>query len=98
MTYAEALGKLEDAKVALSQAAERLQTARRGALSGAYNPRELGEALTAYRQIKRLCQVLRAKVEKLEATREQAQTPPFEPTPHMRFIRWLAQAGRLSDW
>lgn len=23
---------------------------------------------------------------------------PFEPTPRMRFVRWLVETGRLSDW
>ncbi|MBI2590795.1 MAG: hypothetical protein HYW33_02860 [Candidatus Blackburnbacteria bacterium] len=103
MTYEEALSKLEDATAALKLASERLTNARRGVFSGAYHPEALGEALTAYRQIERKCQVLCAEVERLETERlkgmraEPPKPQSFEPTPHMRFIKWLVQTGRLSD-
>ena len=27
----------------------------------------------------------------------EAAPPPFEPTPYMRFMKWLVQSGRVSD-
>lgn len=105
MTYEEALGRLEDAKLALSLATERLQTAHRGVLSGAYKPRELGEALAAYRHLKKKWQTCKAEMERLIAVQgtqasgqeESPLFPGFVPTPKMLFARWLYQAGRLTD-
>jgi hypothetical protein len=28
----------------------------------------------------------------------ESQAGPFQPTPRMRFIRWMVDNGRLSEW
>ncbi len=99
--------RLLDAETRLARALQRLHALRRAALTGTYDPAEFDQALAAYRRAEK--EVLEAREawarsqerqpEPAQARQEEEQpAEPFEPTPRMRFVRWLVESGRLSDW
>jgi hypothetical protein len=100
--------RLVDAETNLARALQRLHTLRRAALAGGYDPVAFDRALVAYRRAER--EALEAR-EALATGRPDpappvevpdvfatAFSPAFEPTPAMRFARWLVVSGRLSEW
>ncbi|HEX2037309.1 MAG TPA: hypothetical protein VHS99_24280 [Chloroflexota bacterium] len=103
--------RLFDAETKLAQALRRLHALRRAALAGAFDPTEFDQALVAYRQAEK--EALEAR-EALATAHQQAAQPVaaatqgsvglldevglLEPTSRMRFVRWLVENGRLSDW
>jgi hypothetical protein len=101
--------RLVDAESRLARALQRLHTLRRAALAGGYDPVEFDRALVAYRRAER--EAVEARQEWVTAHEagvatagtagaypREAAPGPFEPTPRMRFVRWLVQTGRLSEW
>ncbi|MGH2352002.1 MAG: hypothetical protein ACRDI2_09935 [Chloroflexota bacterium] len=101
--------RLVDAETRLAHALQRLHALRRAALAGGYDPVEFDQALMAYRRAEK--EALEAReawanagpshVEQAVGVAEPAvEEPPaaFEPTPRMRFIRWMVETGRLSEW
>ena len=102
--------RLVDAETKLAQALQRLHTLRRTALAGGYDPVEFDQALMAYRRAeKEALEARQAWAGTPEAQRHETQAAELaqasqpdpgltEPTPRMRFIRWLVETGRLSDW
>jgi hypothetical protein len=103
--YAER--RLVDAESNLARALQRLHSLRRAALAGGYDPVEFDRALVAYRRAER--EAVEAR-EALATSHDErpawagsapaapAPEAPFEPTPRMRFVRWLVETGRLSEW
>jgi hypothetical protein len=105
---------LIDAEAKLSQALQRLHALRRAALYGNYDPSEFDRAVMMYREAEMQVQHAREEwartnggpVELAAAGRsataepppEEAPPEPFEPTPRMRFVKWLVETGRLTDW
>jgi hypothetical protein len=97
--------RLADAEERLTRALQRLHALRRAALAGGYDPLEFDRALAAYRRAEHEAMTAReastgAAVPAARsggATRK-LEDEPFRPTPHMRFVRWLVQTGRLSEW
>ena len=73
-------------------ALERLVTLRRLAPVGAYASEEIVAAGRAYERAEEALQRAGA------AAAAAAAPAPFEPTPRMRFVRWLVRTGRLSEW
>jgi hypothetical protein len=96
--------RLVDAESRLARALQRLHTLRRAALAGGYDPVEFDRALVAYRRAEREAVAARQEwataheAAVLTAEAPPADAEPFEPTPRMRFVRWLVQSGRLSEW
>jgi hypothetical protein len=96
--------RLVDAESRLASALQRLHTLRRAALAGGYDPVEFDRALVAYRRAEREAVAARQEWASAHgagvATADDplAEPEPFEPTPRMRFVRWMVQTGRLSEW
>jgi hypothetical protein len=100
--------RLVDAETKLARALQRLHTLRRAALAGGYDPVEFDRALMAYRRAEQ--EALQAREAWTGASDNGAvgalarpvppdsQAEPFQPTPYLRFIRWLVDNGRLSEW
>ena len=105
MAREDAQAEWRAANESLRAAAEQLHMARRGVLSGVYNPYELGEALRVYREAKqRACRardMLASLPDSNQAPEETgtltAATQTEPPSPRLLFARWLVQNGRLSD-
>jgi hypothetical protein len=103
--YAER--RLVDAETNLARALQRLHSLRRAALAGGYDPIEFDRALVAYRRAEQ--EALEAR-EAWASVHDAADGAPrrepdpasleddFQPTPRMRFVRWLVENGRLSEW
>jgi hypothetical protein len=100
--------RLVDAETKLARALQRLHTLRRAALAGGYDPVEFDRALMAYRRAEQEALQAReawtgdnegdgAAVDRGSAALE-PKVEAFEPTPRMRFARWLVENGRLSEW
>jgi hypothetical protein len=86
-----------------------LQQVRRASLSGRFDPQEYDRALLAYRQAESEARAARRAWVQARGAGAPAPVPagapaapaaeaPFQPTPRMRFLRWLVQQGRLSEW
>ncbi|HVG96000.1 MAG TPA: hypothetical protein VNK05_03820 [Chloroflexota bacterium] len=96
--------RLVDAESSLARALQRLHSLRRAALAGGYDPIEFDRALVAYRRAEREAVAARQawasahEAGVLTATSPAAGEEPFEPTPRLRFVRWLVQSGRISEW
>ncbi len=101
--------RLVDAETNLARALQRLHSLRRAALAGGYDPVEFDRALVGYRRAEQEAREAReasagVRDAELEAGHQPAPAPlseataPFEPTPRMRFARWLVESGRLSEW
>src|SRR5438105_8192242 len=106
--------RLIDAETKLSRALQRLHALRRAALYGNYDPVEFDRAVMAYREAEAEVQQAReawAHVHQGKpamqpspvavAEHEPQEDPPNAPieiTPRLRFVKWLVDTGRLSDW
>jgi hypothetical protein len=106
--------RLIDAETKLSRALQRLHALRRAALYGNYDPVEFDRAVMAYREAEAEVQQAReawahvhqgqpaataAPVAVAErAPQDDSPSPPLEITPRMRFVKWLVETGRVSDW
>jgi hypothetical protein len=96
--------RLVDAESRLARTLQRLHTLRRAALAGGYDPVEFDRALVAYRRAEREAVAARREWARAHgagvatADAPPAEPEPFEPTPRMRFVRWLVQSGRLSEF
>ena len=97
--------RLADAEDRLTRALQRLHALRRAALAGGYDPLEFDRALVAYRRAEHEAMTARealagaAGPAPLPAGRApEAGGSAVRPTPRMRFVRWLVQTGRLSEW
>jgi hypothetical protein len=97
--------RLADAEDRLTRAIQRLHSLRRAVLAGGYDPLEFDRALVAYRRAEQ--EATSAREAMLNAAGMSAvalgaapvaESVPLEPTSHMRFVRWLVQTGRLSEW
>jgi hypothetical protein len=97
--------RLADAEDRLARALQHLHALRRAALAGGYDPLEFDRALVAYRRAEH--EAMSAREAVLNAAgisavalgaAPVAEEAPFKPTSHMRFVRWLVQTGRLSEW
>ena len=99
--------RLADAEERLTRALQRLHALRRAALAGGYDPLEFDRALAAYRRAEHEAMTAREALTgaavpaaRFRGARRKLEDEdePFRPTPHMRFVRWLVQTGRLSEW
>jgi len=106
--------RLIDAETKLSRALQRLHALRRAALYGNYDPVEFDRAVMAYREAEAEVQQAReawAHVHQGQpaaaaspvavaerAPQDDSPSPPLEITPRMRFVKWLVETGRMSDW
>jgi hypothetical protein len=99
--------RLADAEDRLTRALHRLHALRRAALAGGYDPLEFDRALVAYRRAEQEAMSAREAVLGTAVPASGAgagravldeEEAPFQPTSHMRFVRWLVQTGRLSEW
>jgi hypothetical protein len=97
--------RLADAEQRLARALQRLHALRRAALAGGYDPLEFDRALVAYRRAEQETMRAREALQGVAVSGAGAAGAmpgpaggPFRPTPHMRFVRWLVQTGRLSEW
>ena len=96
--------RLVDAESRLARSLQRLHTLRRAALAGGYDPVEFDRALVADRRAEREAVAARQEWASAHgagvatAAAPPVEAEPFEPTSRMRFIRWLVQSGRLSEF
>ena len=87
-----------------TRALQHLHALRRAALAGRYDPLEFDRALAAYRRAEHEAMTAREALANTAAAaasggaRRKLEDEPFRPTPRMRFVRWLVQTGRLSEW
>jgi hypothetical protein len=110
----DAARRLAEAEAKLAQVVHRLRQLQFAALYGRYDAVEFDRAVVAYREARAEARDARnAWAEQsrqaaaglagdnapaVAAPAAPQPEPPFEPTPKMRFVRWLVQTGRLSDW
>ncbi len=104
--------RLIEAETKLSRALQRLHALRRAALYGNYDPVEFDRAVMSYREAEADVQSAREAWASLQqgapdmlpaalATaepQEEAEPEPLEITPRLRFVKWLVETGRLTDW
>jgi hypothetical protein len=101
--------RLLEAEAKLSQAVERLHALRRAALYGSYDPLEFDRAVMAYREAEAEAQHAREAWTQWEERASPAgggmpvgrfapESLAPEPTPRMRFVKWLVETGRLTEW
>ena len=113
MEAEETTRRLAQAESNVARALLRLQQIRRASLEGRFDPQEYDRALLAYRQAEHESRAARRAWVQARGAAAPAPVPagapapapappapdvPFQPTPRMRFLRWLVQQGRLSEW
>ncbi|HEX2516584.1 MAG TPA: hypothetical protein VH257_17910 [Chloroflexota bacterium] len=107
----ETTRRLAQAESNVARTLHRLQQIRRASLEGRFDPQEYDRALLAYRQAEHESRAARRAWAQARGAAAPAPVPagapapappapdvPFQPTPRMRFLRWLVQQGRLSEW
>ena len=105
--------RLIEAETKLSRALQRLHALRRAALYGNYDPVEFDRAVMSYREAESDVQSAREAWATLQGgapdsqpatalaapeTVEEKEPEPLEITPRLRFVKWLVETGRLTDW
>lgn len=113
MDAEETKRRLAQAESYVARTLLHLQQVRRASLSGRFDPQEYDRALLAYRQAESEARAARRAWVQARSAAAPAPVPagapgpalappaadaPFQPTPRMRFLRWLVQQGRLSEW
>jgi hypothetical protein len=102
MTDDAALRRVELAEVRLERARRRLGAAQAAAYFGAGAPGALDAAMLAHRAAQAEAAAARAALGRWSGGARgpgaPSARPSEEPTPRLRFVRWLVQTGRLSDW
>jgi hypothetical protein len=109
----ETTRRLAQAESNVARTLLHLQQIRRASLDGRFDPQEYDRALLAYRQAEHEALAARLAWAQARGASAPAPVPagvptpapappapdaPFQPTPRMRFLRWLVQQGRLSEW
>jgi hypothetical protein len=99
-----ALRRVEQAEARLERARRRLGAAQAVAYFGAGAPGALEAAILAHRRAEAEAAAARAALgqrsggDRGPGPGVAPARPSEEPSPRLRFVRWLVQTGRLSDW
>jgi hypothetical protein len=96
-----ALRRVERAEARLERVRRRLRAAQAAAHLGAGAPGERDAAVLAHRVAQAeaaACAAVDRRSGGAPGPGVPPTWPPVEPSPRLRFARWLVEAGRLSDW
>jgi outer membrane protein TolC len=99
-----ALRRVEQAEARLERARRRLRTEQAAAVFGDGAPGALDAAILAHRRAEAEAAAARAALKQRSGGDRgpgpgvAPARPSEEPSPRLRFARWLVQTGRLSDW
>ena len=97
-----ALRRVERAEARLERARRRLRDAQAAAFLGTGALGALDAAILAHRWAEAESAAARAALKQRSGGARgpgvAPARPPDEPSPRLRFARWLVQTGRLSDW